>query len=519
MTSRDGISPLRWSMALAGQFLFVFSIVSLSGPGRIDITDGLTRYEVAKSLVEDGDSVIRDEAISFMVFEGRGGRRYSNYRFPQSLLGVGAIVVADLTGEISEPRRHFYYSLLGAVACGAFAVLYSLWFRELGAAPRPAIVWGAAGVFCSGLWFYGTTTFDDVFGSLAVVAAVVTAYLGRHARPLVTAAVAGALIGLAFNCKQPLGLFALVTLAANHDTGWSWRRQWGRMTCLAAGVMAGVAVYLAYELYKFPPGSMEANAKVLGTYLQTWPGEPVPALVSLAFSPGIGALWYWPPVVIGLVGMKAWNVRDTWLCAAVVATALVFVGFIATLRFFGGEPAWGPRYLTPVFALMWLFVPAGAALMKRRWVVGLLSAGAIVQLLGLSVETQRLYLERPFLPGYMFEAPLLYFHPSASHLVQRPREIWEILRLDDGRIEDFTPAARPLFPVVDDPKFHNRDMLGYRVLNSFRPWWSSQRYLPVDQRAVDLDRTLLLLSLVASAGLAMSAAGLVQTSGASPLQV
>jgi len=162
--------------------------------------------------------------------------------------------------------------------------------------------------------------------------------------------------------------------------------------------------------------------------------------------------------------------------------------------------------LTPLFALLWLFVPAGAAWMKRKWVAGLLCAGATVQILGLSVETQRLYLERPFLPGYMFEAPLLYFHPAASHLVQRPREICEILQVDERRIEGFTPAARPLFPVVDDPKFHNRDMLAYRILNSFRPWWISQRYLPIEGRAVDLDRTMVLFSLLAVAGLAMSVA-------------
>jgi len=313
MTPSVGSSALRWQLALVGQFLLVFSVVAISGPGRIDITDGLTRYEVARSLVEHGDSVIRDEAISFMVFEGRGGRRYTTYRFPQSLLGVGAIVASDLTGMVSEPRRHFFYSLLGAVACGAFAVLYSLWFRALGQAPRPALIWGALGVFCSGLWFYGTTTFDDVFGSLAVVAAVVVAYLGRHTRPLPAAALAGVLIGVAFNCKQPLGLFALLAMAANCDARASWRRNRARLACLAAGVMAGVAVYLGYDLFKFPPGSMDANAKLLGTYLQTWPGEPIPALVSLAFSPGIGALWYWPPVVIGLVGMRAWNTRDTWL--------------------------------------------------------------------------------------------------------------------------------------------------------------------------------------------------------------
>jgi hypothetical protein len=515
-----GISRTRWLLALAGQFLFVFSIVALSGPGRIDIADGLTRYEVAKSLVEHGDSVLRDEAINFMVFEGRGGQRFTNYRFPQSLLGVAAIAAADVGRTPNEPLRYFYYSLLGAVACAALAVVYSLWFRRLGHSPRAALLWGAAGVFCTPAWYYGTTTFDDIFGSLALVMAVVVAYGGRRARPCLAAGFAGVLIGLAFNCKQPLGLFALVAMAANLERRLSWRRQGWRFVCLAAGVATGVAAYLGYDWYKFPPGCMAANSKAIEAYLPSWPGEPLPALLALLFSPGMGVFWYWPPVVIGLVGLRAWKRRDSRLCAAAVLAGLIFFGFIATLSFFGGEPAWGPRYLTPLFALIWLVVPAGAVLMNRKLVAGLLSAGAIVQVMGLTVEIQRLYLERPFAPAYMFEAPLLYFHPAASHLLQRPREICEIVRLDERRIEGFTPAARSLFPVTDNPRFYHSDMLVYRVLNSFRPWWISQRYLPVDQRAVDLDRTLLLLTTLAAAGMAMACVALnLRSEADSPVRV
>ena len=44
-----------WPVALIGQFLVVFALVALSGPGRIDIIDGQTRYEVARSMVDHGD--------------------------------------------------------------------------------------------------------------------------------------------------------------------------------------------------------------------------------------------------------------------------------------------------------------------------------------------------------------------------------------------------------------------------------------------------------------------------------
>src|SRR5947209_14564687 len=104
-------SRLGWGLVLVGQFLVVFSVAALSGPGRIDIVDGQTRYEVARSLVEHGDSVIRDQRVCFWVFPGRADQRYTPYRFPQSVLGAGAIALADATGPVSEGRRHFFFTL------------------------------------------------------------------------------------------------------------------------------------------------------------------------------------------------------------------------------------------------------------------------------------------------------------------------------------------------------------------------------------------------------------------------
>src|SRR5271157_4222424 len=119
----------RWWIARAGLFLTVFATVALSGPGRIDIVDGQTRYEVARSLVEHGDSVIRDPDVRYTVFHGRDGQLYTPYRFPQTGAGVVAIVLADHTGPGSEGRRHFSFALTSAFAGALLAVLYTLWFR------------------------------------------------------------------------------------------------------------------------------------------------------------------------------------------------------------------------------------------------------------------------------------------------------------------------------------------------------------------------------------------------------
>src|SRR5437763_8975652 len=104
-----------WWGALAGLFLVVFAAVALSGPGRIDIIDGQPRYEVARSLVDHGDVVIRDLDIWWTVIPGRRGQLFTAYRLPQSLVGVPAVLLADLTGPTSEGRRHFFFVLTSAV--------------------------------------------------------------------------------------------------------------------------------------------------------------------------------------------------------------------------------------------------------------------------------------------------------------------------------------------------------------------------------------------------------------------
>src|SRR5215212_5744548 len=111
----------RWALALA-----VFGVVALTGPGRIDIVDGQTRFEAGRSLVEHGDTALRDPRVQFSRFPGRDGLDFSLYRFPQIVVAAAAVLVADATGPASEGRRHFVFSLHGAVVCGLLAVLYAV---------------------------------------------------------------------------------------------------------------------------------------------------------------------------------------------------------------------------------------------------------------------------------------------------------------------------------------------------------------------------------------------------------
>lgn len=491
----------RWWLALLGLFLFVFAVVSLSGPGRLDIIDGAPRYEVARSLVEHGDAVIRDPDVTFTVLPGRDGQRYSNYRLPQSLAGVFAIWSADATGPPSEMRRQFFFTLTSAVACGILAICYALWFHRLGHRPPAAIAWALAGIFCTPNWFYGTSVFDDILGASAVVLALTLAWYGRNSKPLLFTVLAGLALGAAFNCKQPLALFLLPVLALTVQVGESWRHRLTRMGLVLAGLGAGLLLYEGYEWYKFPPGTTAEHARLLAQYVPAWPGTPGIAVLVLLLSPAAGVFWYCPTLVLSLQGFGSWLRCHKLFVLALLAACTGFTAFICSLTFFKGDLSWGPRYLIPIFAVLWVFVPAAAALRSRHYVGALLALGFLVQLLGLSVDYHRLYVELRFPSGFYHGCPQIYFYPRAAHLVNRPREIWEILTSREPAAA-YSPTPLPT-AATPCPEWFERgpeSVRKYRFLNSFRPWWASMTFLSPQERPVDLEDTAVLLLVVAALG-------------------
>jgi hypothetical protein len=545
-------SQFSWLLALAGQFVFVFAILALSGPGRIDIVDGQTRYEVARSLVEHGDSAIRDKEVWFTVYEGRDGARYSEYRFPQSGAGVVAIWVADATGAVSEVRRQFFFSLISPFCGAVLAFTYSVWFRRMGLGPRASLAWATAGIFCTPNWYYSTSTFDDMLGTTTVVLAVVIAWLGRDKRPLLSACAVGLLMAWAVNCKPPLALLALPAFAAFHLSQRPMRMRVVCMAIVAACIFAGVVAYKLYDMYKFPDGIVKHPELQAGFW--TW--NPLPGILSLALSPSCGILWYCPTILLSWYGWRRWRETQPLFALAVLIASGLLTLFICFLPFFKGEPTWGPRYLTPIFALAWLFVPAAPEVSRRRLVGVLLTCGALVQLLGLSMDPQRLFYETPLTFDYYYQYPWLGFNPESSHLVQRPREIVETILGKPYREEDnkdrpkdkqlrrapaFSPAPLPTHAggfttasVVNIASFmgslaiprgtprafaaamDRQAVFGarakyvfeeayrhYHIYNAFRPWWVAQWYLAEDIRPVDLSNTVVLLCMVGLAGLVL----------------
>ena len=499
--------------ALAGLFLFVFAVLALTGPGRIDIIDGQARYEVARSLWEHGDTQIRDPEVWFPILIGPDGKTYTNYRLPHSALGVAAIAVADLTGPTSEPRRYFYFLMLSAVAGATLAVAYAVWFAGHGCSPRSAILWAAAGIYCTPSWFYSTSTFDDIFGATTVVVALTMAWRSRERGSVGWALLAGLSVGAAFNWKQPLVIFLLPVLCgagvppANRQAGRLHHNAntTARQVAILAGAAVGLIVYQGYEWLRFPPGFERPTVK---WNPPMWAENPLAAAAALLVSPVCGATWYCPPVVLGFAGlMRSLRTERAWAPSILIACGGYFA-FICSLAFFKGNVAWGPRYLTPVFAVLWLFVPAAAAVAGRLRTGILLSLGLVTQLLGLSTDPHRAYIVAGIPPHVLLYENSAYYDWRLSHLVTRPGEIWDVLTNDDDASES-SPAPTTMYalPLPDMKLIEPSVARRYHVFADFRPWWCWQRHLDPADRPVDLAAAAALLLAVAAAGITLGLAG------------
>lgn len=495
-------------LTLSGLFLLVFSIVALSGPGRIDIVDGQARFEVAKSLALHGDVVVRNPDVWFSVFPGRNGQSYSNYRFPHSVIGALAIVASDLTGPARDARRHFFFVLTSAVAAAALACVYFVWFTRRGLSLRRALFWSLAGILCTPSWYYGTSTFDEIFAALAVTGALAYGLIRGPSRSRRAAFVTGLLFGLAINVKQPVAVFVLPAIMAFDAADASRRTRVTTALMLGAGLACGIAAYMGYDLYKFPPGTKALHAELLKKYLLPYPGHFWWGLAVLSISPGAGIIWYCPSFLLPLEGLRHQGAANSRIALAFAASGLVFFGFIASLSFCKGDPGWGPRYLTPLYAAFWLFAPDGARRFRLRETIALLTLGFVVQTLALSVDPERLHLERglPSIFGALY--PVLYFDARVSGLLNRPREIVQIWGVRHQRVERFSwsdPATAG--PQLVTPKEIGPDAI-YRFarFTTFRPWWSSHESMPVAERPVSIAWAVTVFGLLMLAGVGLMSA-------------
>jgi hypothetical protein len=143
----------------------------------------------------------------------------------------------------------------------------------------------------------------------------------------------------------------------------------------------------------------------------------------------------------------------------------------------------------------------------------MLSLSFIVQLLALSVDPYRLYVELSAATN-----PVIYFNPRHAHLVNRPREIVEIWRARHDPGIRFSPGPLPTFapPTLARGERGPQAVAKYKYLNAYRPWWWSFQYLPPQQRPVGIVSAAVTLTAMGLLGCCLIVLGLRRTGSEVP---
>jgi hypothetical protein len=536
----------KWWLA-SGIFLFVLALYVLTSPGRIDIVDGQARFDVTYNWLVIGRPIVRDQLIApFMSVPGRHAFRYSYYGAPASIFAMPLVWLGLLTSAPAIQPSQFLFSLTSSIIGAGIAPILFLFYLELGLTRRRAFAWTMVSSFATFIWPASNTTFDNGQHAFFALAAVYLGFLGARRKSATYAAFGGLMAGVLVLYQEYFLLIipalALSTLAWKlEDSSFApapaarpeaivWRvvshlkqtfqapltlvrAAWdrpgeARSSCVRyclflAGVSVGVVLSFAYNDLRF--GSYLENGKMRSITANAYPlfGNPLAGFLTLLVSPGKSIFLYSPPIVLGILGMRSFWRRHPETAVAIILASLSLVLFLSCICFVGGDWCWGPRYLAvlvPLWALAFPFVSFNR--IRRELVIAIVALGLLVQVMALSVENQRFFLERGFQDYFWAEDPWVYFKYSA--LFARVGEAVSLSEDVPPNAQFFNSLPIPewtTYTILGPPRYVPRYLApswirNYQIYFIPRPWPLWMSYLPPRLRPVNLDAWLVgLLSL------------------------
>jgi len=240
-----------------------------------------------------------------------------------------------------------------------------------------------------------------------------------------------------------------------------------------------------------------------------WPrhpvwGNPLFGVPGLLVSPGKGILWYSPVIVLQLWALRALWHKKPILAMTVIAMTASHFAFIASLSFYGGDWAWGPRYLVTTIPLLALGLPLlQLGSRARRWVAQMVvGLGLLVQLVGISMDHQGFFFSHA-LPAYFWLDPGSNYH--YSQLAYRAIELRDLFAAPQPISSGpFLPGPYPTLPTYCifgmDPRTSPTWMKAYPGFYLPRPWPLWMTHLPSGRQPVSPLPAAGLVALIGVAG-------------------
>lgn len=512
-----------WRRIPTGLALFCFglAVYVLTLPADLrNNADTVDRFFVTRALVHHRLSVqcggIRPADARLVA--GVHGCYYAIYGPGQTLLmtplyvvGKGLSAVTAL-GSIGAQQAH--EALVTAVAArmldpllGALVlVLFFLLTAEAGYRRSTGIALTLALALASTVWPDVQGGQEQIQVTMALLAMIYAGLRAGAARPIdrgkwLVACGAAAGFGILTRYDFAIDIGAGLGFAA----WWLWRSRlvsrWDP-AALARPLFLGFLPFLVidalWNALRF--GAPWRVGQVVGDQFGTtlWYG-----VISLLISPGKGLIWYLPLLWLAPFGWSRFRDRApglSWLILALLACSLLFYGVV---KYWHGDPAWGPRYLFPVVPL--LLLPLGEIFQRfrsfrlpaRGAVLAIVGLSFLVQLGAVSVDPWRFWyhlIEKRQTAGQVFMwYPSTYNYywssdPTLSPLIYQVAAVVDVVRIagdDRHAIPEASASALQrcgsVLPALvrrfDQCKL---DGLSQRPLNTISPIWLNDRYQFVD---------------------------------------
>jgi len=143
-------------------------------------------------------------------------------------------------------------------------------------------------------------------------------------------------------------------------------------------------------------------------------GNPLVGLCGLLFSPGKSLFLFFPTIGLLFLYLPRCFRRFPGLTIALVSVCLLSLGLAASFSMWASDWAWGPRYLmvlAPIASLPFGMRSEGSA-ERKSVVIALLTLGLGSQVLGISVEHLRFFLEQQVDGYFWYSDPTFYYRES-----------------------------------------------------------------------------------------------------------
>ena len=497
----------------------MLGVYLLTNVGRIDIIDGQIRYEVAANWLDFGEPTIRDRAIARTLLAVRiHDRTYGTYNAGPSVAAMPLMLLSRLFPGHTAERDRFLFSMTGPVFGAAVAGVLVVAYGMLGVGLRASVWWAAVTAFATLWWPGSVTVFHQNQQALLLLLGLLLAWhSGRRGSPGL-AALAGVAGGLVFVYQEAyavllpvLGLAVFAppespALPVGQARRLVDRAAFLRYAGFAAGCAVGLLAFLLFNYWRF--GSLLMPKRYDDPLAVV--SNPVAAVLSLALSPGKSIVLFSPPVILAFIGARALFMRAPVLAATAALISLLHVLIVVQLPFFGGDWSWGPRYLLVLVPVWALAFPFAVTRLRPGLVATVVALGLLVQVIGISIDHQRFFLERNLLP-YFWVDQWVYF--KRSQFAARVHELYSLVA--DGRpvgATRFSPT--PGAQITYTPGYPSRDrrpsiwMRQFAVFYTLRPWPVWIYAVDPAQRPVAPAPVLAICGGLVAAGVWLTARGL-----------